>query len=301
VAGIYNGLFVMSDRQTGSVWTHYDGTILTGPLTESGLGMEIEPILHLRWSDWLDRYPASSVLAWDENFADRYEAYEPGQAGLGPEFVQTLLPLDERLPESELVLGVDTGTASTAYVLGDAEGLTVLNEEVGDLAVVVIIDRASLFGIAYEATVDGIRRRFHVEPGLEAGQEKGQIVDDTGALWALDGSALDGSGPDGQLVFVTSFVTEWYGWAAYHPETEIYDRGPRRSSGAAFPGRSAPWSCSWPWPARADRRAWGRRQNRPSGWSSWTIRVRTRALRGRPGRPRLSGRTNRPIPVTARN
>ncbi len=26
-----------------------------------------------------------------------------------------------------------------------------------------------------------------------------------------------------QLTFVTSFFTEWYGWAAFHPETAIYD------------------------------------------------------------------------------
>ena len=25
-----------------------------------------------------------------------------------------------------------------------------------------------------------------------------------------------------QLTFVTSFFTEWYGWAAFHPETGIY-------------------------------------------------------------------------------
>ena len=211
MAGLYNGLFVMRDRQTGSVWTHYDGTILTGPLAETGLRMEIEPILHLRWSDWLDQYPASSVLAWDERFADQSGAYEPGQAGLGPQFVQTLLVTDDRLPESELVLGVDTGTASTAYVLEETTGLSVFNDDVGGLPVVVIIDPAALFGIAYESTVDGTQRQFSVE--------NGEIVDDTGARWSFAGS-----GPDGQLAFVTSFVTEWYGWAAYHPETAIYDR-----------------------------------------------------------------------------
>jgi hypothetical protein len=28
-----------------------------------------------------------------------------------------------------------------------------------------------------------------------------------------------------QLAFVTSFLTEWYGWAAFHPETTIYEAG----------------------------------------------------------------------------
>jgi len=49
VAGLYNGLFVMSDRLTGSVWTHYDGTILTGPLAGTGTALTIQPMLQQRW------------------------------------------------------------------------------------------------------------------------------------------------------------------------------------------------------------------------------------------------------------
>ena len=52
VAGVYNGLFVMSDRQTGSVWTHYDGTVLTGPLADGEPRMQIEPMVQPRWADW---------------------------------------------------------------------------------------------------------------------------------------------------------------------------------------------------------------------------------------------------------
>ena len=53
VYGLYNGLFVMADRQTGSVWTHYDGSILTGPLAEQGIALELQPIVHTTWSNWL--------------------------------------------------------------------------------------------------------------------------------------------------------------------------------------------------------------------------------------------------------
>lgn len=208
VAGLYNGLFVMSDRQTGSVWTHFDGTVLTGPLAGTGVALEIEPLIHLRWGDWLEDHPDSEVLAWDERFGRFYREFEPGRPGLGPEFQRTLLSTDDRLPEAELVLGVDTGAASVAYVLGDVEKFTVLNETIGGEPVVVVLDPESLFGIAFSRIVDGAERTF------AAGDV--DIVDDTGAVWNLDGS-----GPGGRLDFVTSFVTEWYGWAAYHPDTAI--------------------------------------------------------------------------------
>ena len=92
MAGLYNGLFVMRDRETGSVWTHYDGTILTGPLAGTGLRMEIEPILHLRWSDWLDRYPEglarmgawldAGLISYREDLTEGLEAAPEALIGL---------------------------------------------------------------------------------------------------------------------------------------------------------------------------------------------------------------------------
>ena len=210
VASLYNGLFVMEDRQTGSVWTHFDGTVLTGPLAGTGAALKIEPLIHLRWADWVSEYPNSEVLDWIDQYASRYREYEPGGSGLGPQFLQTLLDTpDGRLPESELVLGVDADTASRAYVIEDLSTTTVINDDLGGSPIVVIMDPDALFGIAYEATVDGELRSFDW-----VGES---LVDDTGASWSLDGS-----GDDGQLSFVTSFISEWYGWAAYHPDTSIY-------------------------------------------------------------------------------
>ena len=44
----------------------------------------------------------------------------------------------------------------------------------------------------------------------------------TGSLWSSDGLAVEGDLAGVQLAFVTSFFTEWYGWAAFHPDTLIY-------------------------------------------------------------------------------
>ncbi len=210
VAGLYNGLFVMSDRQTGSVWTHYDGTILTGPLAGTGAALTVRPLHHRRWSGWLADHPETSVLAREERYEDRYWETTPGQPGLGREFLDTLVSLDTRLPENELVLGVDTGTGSRAYRLAGADGPTVVADVLGGLPVIAVLDPDSVFGIAFEATVDGEVRSFQ--------PTEGGLVDDLGGSWGLDGSGTGGR----SLRFVTSFVTEWYGWAAYHPDTGIW-------------------------------------------------------------------------------
>lgn len=215
VAGLYNGLFVMSDRQTGSVWTHYDGTVLQGPLAGQDIALTIQPMVHTTWEQWTDAHPDTLVLDWYEEFADRYRDVTIGRAGKGAPFVDSLLNVDDRLAENELVLGAGVGSDFRAYVLTDVgDGLTVINDVLGETPIVVFVDPPASFGLAFGATVGGDTRTFGVSGG--------EIVDDTGTTWTVEGTAIDGPDAGASLQFVTSFVTEWYGWAAYHPETDIY-------------------------------------------------------------------------------
>ena len=50
----------------------------------------------------------------------------------------------------------------------------------------------------------------------------GRIVDSGGTTWDRSGFATDGPLSGTQLQHVTSFVSEWYGWVAFYPDTTIY-------------------------------------------------------------------------------
>ena len=53
---------------------------------------------------------------------------------------------------------------------------------------------------------------------------EGEVYDlQTGSVWGAGGVAVEGELAGVQLTFVTSFFTEWYGWAAFHPDTLIYE------------------------------------------------------------------------------
>ena len=215
VYGLYNGLFVMADRQTGSVWTHYDGSILTGPLAEQGIALELQPIVHTTWSNWLVTYPDTTVLDWYPEFEARYRSIKPGRGGLGPQFLATILNWDDRLSENELVLGVNAGSEYRAYVLAEfGSGLQVIEDTLDGIRIVVFLEPGTDFGLAFEAAVDGERLYFAVEGD--------QIIDSEGTRWDISGRAVSGPQAGSQLRYVTSFVTEWYGWAAYHPQSSIY-------------------------------------------------------------------------------
>ncbi len=206
----------MADRQTGSVWTHFDGSVLTGTLANSDIHLEIAPLVHTTWADWTALHPQTTVLDWYVEFANSYREVDPGRGGLGPGFQNTILNWDDRLAENELVLGANVGAEYRAYVLADyGNGLEVVNDSLSGIPVAVFIDSQSDYALAFQAVLDGQQ--------LEFVSDGNQISDlTTGSVWGLDGKAISGPLAGMELEFVTSFVTEWYGWAAYHPETSIY-------------------------------------------------------------------------------
>lgn len=57
------------------------------------------------------------------------------------------------------------------------------------------------------------------------GEEFAFTDKETGSNWDLEGQATAGPLAGESLSFVTSFLTEWYGWLAYHPETDIFSEG----------------------------------------------------------------------------
>ena len=215
--GLYNGVFVMRDRQTGSLWTHFDGSVLQGPLAGTGVALDLQPLVHTTWAEWLAIHPDTLVPEWETPYTNRYRDVTPGGGNLGRAFQESLLNDDDRLERGQLVLGAGVGADFRAYVLDDFSGqLSVLADELGGFPIVVFLNPDDSFGLAYSAEIDGTVLEFRVEGEM--------IIDDEGTTWDIAGNAIAGPRAGTSLQFVTSFVTEWYGWAAYYPDTSIYGR-----------------------------------------------------------------------------
>ncbi len=69
--------------------------------------------------------------------------------------------------------------------------------------------------------------RYVVQTGLEPvrpnqfSAEEDEIIDSTDSRCDLNGRATAGSLADSRMPFAISFVSEWYGWVAYHPQASI--------------------------------------------------------------------------------
>jgi hypothetical protein len=207
----------MRDRQTGTVWAHLDGYASQGPL--AGERLRFVPMSQMKWGDWLALHPKTLVLDPDTEFADQYRPVRIGQPNPGE-----ALYGDDRLAANALIVGVEANGEFVGFpidLVGSSGG--VVNTEVGRVPVVVIYNPDSRTGIAYTRTVGGQTVTF------AADRTEGMLLlrdAQTGTTWRLDGSAVGGSLADHALVFVPSFISEWYGWSAYHPDTGLYQADP---------------------------------------------------------------------------
>jgi len=212
----------MKDYETGSVWGQYDGIAIGGPAAEQKLRMDIIPTIQTTWANWLKIYPQTKVLTWYKQYEAEYSDVnylsKVGVKLYPTGFESTIRNRqDTRLAENELVVGVNVGETFRAYPLADiTAGLTVLPDTLDGQEIVLFIDPKTTYGAAYQPMINNEKLTFTVKEGV--------ITDNQGNTWNLNGQAISGKLQGEKLPFVTSFITEWYGWTAYHPQTTIYGR-----------------------------------------------------------------------------
>ena len=126
---------------------------------------------------------------------------------------------DDRLPSNTLVVGVEVEGVFKGYPLAELElAGGVVNDTVGGKPIVVVYDSIANTGLAYLRQFDG-----HILEFYNASSDAYEIRDrETGSLWDVHGRLLKGDYGEARLEFVPSFISEWYGWSAYHPESQLY-------------------------------------------------------------------------------
>jgi len=202
----------MTDRETGTLWTHFDGVSLSGPLT--GERLKFLPMQITTWEEWQRLYPHTTVLDWNTGFQQNYRAITPGASvGNDNDFN------DSRLPVNALMLGVELNNEFKSYPhqLVQRDGF-VINDTLGGTPIAVFHTPVGDAGLAYSRQVGDQTLTMQIEIAsinIYADQE-------TGTLWNSTGLGIDGPLAGTQLEWISSFNTEWYGWSEYHPTTAIY-------------------------------------------------------------------------------
>lgn len=215
--GQYNGTILLEDTTTQSQWSPFTGVALAGVMR--GAILERLPLLQCLWSEWLEMHPRTEVLYGEQALRSGHGSqFSPGSAGIGPGFLKSMLrPVDERLPHNTLVLGVENGASARAYPLETlARTGPVLNDSLAGADLVVRCRPGTLQALAF-------RRRVGDRVLVFACSEKGDVYDEqTGSVWNEMGEAVSGPLAGTQLDYLKSGIEEWYAFAAYHVDAEIF-------------------------------------------------------------------------------
>ena len=215
--GKYNGTMLLEDTTTDSLWSPSTGIALAGVLR--GTVLERLPLSQCLWSEWLAMHPTTQVLYGEQALREGHgsECF-PGSPGIGPGFRATFIrPFDKRLPHNTLVLGVANGTNARAYPLVTLAQIgPVLNDSLGGTEMVVRSRPGTLQALAFHRRVGERVLVFGYS------ETRGVYDEQTGSVWNEMGEAVSGPLAGTQLAYLDSGVEEWYAFAAYHPDTEIF-------------------------------------------------------------------------------
>jgi hypothetical protein len=224
-AGVYDGMMVMQDTATGTIWNHVSGEALYGPAVGTTIGPPGN-VLHATVRQLVASAPDARIAISDRvyyaggkrhgtvegiSLLGRRHGRPDASTVLTDVFAATLSTEDARRPRMDLGLGIWWGGGSRYYPrdLIRQEG-NALIDRVNGRRLLVYIDPdtstpAAIFVNSTRAVLDGARIRL----------DNGTVRD--GALLDSRGKRLAAERP--QQVF-----TRWYGFALTFPGTSVYAR-----------------------------------------------------------------------------
>ncbi len=226
-----NSDLIMYDRRTETLWQQFTGEAIVGD--KVGTTLTFLPSSLISFNDFRTAYPDGVVLSQETGF-DRDYGRNPyaGYDSIGNTPFLFTGDLDGRLQAVERVVTVslDEGT-DVAYPLSVLSEAGVINDTQGatDLVVFHLPGTNSALGADSIASAKDVGATGVFNPVVNGQKltfslEGDQFVDaETGTSWNIVGQAVAGELAGEQLEPVIHGDHFWFSWAAFKPETIIYE------------------------------------------------------------------------------
>jgi hypothetical protein len=213
--GLYDGLFLLRDEETGTYWDHLTGEAVYGPRV--GTALEVSNLLHSRVDQVLANDPNALIALSDRALRNDEDMESSGLlarvgGSLSEMFSSTVNEEDARLPTMDIGLGIWEGNEARYYpyervVAGDRAVLDTFQEQ----RVLVFLDPSMHVLSSFLVDADDLRWEDDV---LRLSND--QYVDGS-VLYDSDGTRVEAARP-------LQIFTRWYGFALTFPNAEIYER-----------------------------------------------------------------------------
>ncbi len=226
--GMYNASLTMTDRadflqRDGSLWLHYEGVCIDGK--HRGTFLAQIPTFHTMWAEWKTNHADSLVLIEPRDRHHRDARHGHGREeyfarpGMDPPLVLTITgEFDERYPENEIVLGVNSDEMTKAYPLKEVKKSgSVVHDRIGDVPIVVLAGPRpeQVTMAAYSCLLDGRALTFGLDGAAFVDRE-------TRSMWDIEGLALEGPLAGRRLEALRWQYVRWHAWFYPHRGTRLY-------------------------------------------------------------------------------
>ncbi len=241
--GWRNGVMVMKHKD-GTLYSCLTGVAFDGP--KKGTRLQPVPTVVSDWGFWLKRYPGGVAYKM-------FEKYQPTElpSGLREESRKSRGPVDKRLAEETLILGVVRGKKARVYPQELLAKQGFIADELDGEPVAVLWESATKTAAAYKPVAHPPRKfkgprpdKTGVSPpdagtpippdaaALPSRKLTLQLADksasapfidkETGSRWDIAGRAVEGELKGWTLAWLDSVQVKWFAWAAEYPQTSIY-------------------------------------------------------------------------------
>jgi hypothetical protein len=204
----------MYDHQTESLWHNLTGEPVVGSLANSGIKLQVLPVVITTWEQWLHEHPETVVLDINTGYQRDYTPGKPyGDYFARPDTMFPVSPRDTRLPPKSYVFALRINDQPKAYPMNVLGEKKIVNDIVGGTNIVILADAATNAARAYE------RRDYN----FSVGTVSQEIVErQTGEVWRVQEEQLVNVQSSERLSRLGGHVSYWFGWYAFYPRTEVY-------------------------------------------------------------------------------
>lgn len=213
---------LMYDRNTDTVWNAITGEPAFGPLTTSGVVLDVLPVVVTDWASWLAEHPDTSVLSLDTGFRRNYtngaaySDYFNSADLMFPSWQQDTALIENK----EMVFALRLQGEAKAYPLAAIIPERIVNDRVGATNVVIIAE-ATPEREFFEPGGAAVRAYARQDYAFVAGADGATLKSADGRSWQVTEEAL--LADDGErLNRIGGHLAFWFGWFGFYPDTVVY-------------------------------------------------------------------------------
>lgn len=208
--GLYDGLSLLVDYESGTWWDHVSGAAVWGPL--AGTKLPLFNLLHSTVEQSLAADADIRVAISDREIRDEWSPHTRRRSRLNEFFRKTMGREDDRVERMDIGIGVWTDHTHRYYSMVDIEtnGKVIIDEMDGRRVLIYVTPMSNApVAVFTDAT------SFSWE-GDEIHLDTGEVV--------RQGTVYDANGERVAVERPLQTFTRWYGFSLTFPGAEVYGR-----------------------------------------------------------------------------